>query len=154
MVGTAGEDTVVSGGNIYQTGAIQKQCSSSDQDEAWVFVRPTCGVAASNDIARDEEIVPAEDMLQETIVPIQYGSSNDGSSYGYYDNVEDRSDPIPTITIAHCEIEDECQVEYVCANFTCSGLTSCDVDIQGYVVNSTSASKPLLAENWRVSLHK
>ncbi|CAB9528719.1 hypothetical protein (Partial), partial [Seminavis robusta] len=129
--------TVVSGGNIYQTVAIQKQCSSSEQDgEAWVFVKPTCGIAGG--IARDN-IVTAEDMLQETVVPIQYGSSSNGSSYDY-NNTQDRSDRIPTITIAHCEIEDECQVEYVCANFTCSGLTSCDVDIPDFVINSTSDS--------------
>jgi hypothetical protein len=125
--------TVVAGGNVYQTVAIQKQCYSPGQEgeeEAWVFVEPTCGVSSSG-TSRDSA---NQAVLRQSAVPIHFGNTDKTN-----DEAINRVSGIPpTVSISHCDIEDDCRALYMCSNRTCSGTTSCDVAMPGFVTNSTS----------------
>jgi hypothetical protein len=124
--------TVVTGGNVYQTVAIQKQCYSTGQrQEAWVFVEPTCGMSSSA-ISRASGL---ETTLRETVVPIQFGDTNEEANG---ESIARESFNLTAVSIAHCEIADECKALYSCANRTCDGTTSCIVVIPEFVTNSTS----------------
>jgi len=129
--------TVVSGGHVYQTVAMQKQCwSQGAKDESWIFVEPTCGSIISTPViarlqaANDNR---KKDMLQRTDVTVQFGDDGIGN-----DNQE-RGTPI-TAVIAHCSVEDNCSVELECSSpgRPCYGKSQCNVTMPGFITTSTS----------------
>ena len=137
-VKTVPHPTVIAGGNVYQTVAIQKQCWTEDGDaESWIFVEPACGssvgpdTATTTTLAREQTIATNEDgMLQHTEVPIQTGGGV---------LVEREYINLPTAIIAHCQMQDNCTAELECSP-RCAGKSSCQVDLPGFVTTSTPAT--------------
>lgn len=148
-VKTLPHPTVITGGSVYQTVAIQKQCYVDERDNSWVFVEPTCD-RASTDESTTTRGPPGMDLFQTTQVDVEY--SGDNSEEGEQNpppkhREEDRADndgavayvtTQATAMIAHCEMEDGCQAEYSCSP-NCGGKDSCLVTLPGFITNSTAA---------------
>lgn len=148
-VKTVPHPTVITGGSVYQTVAIQKQCYVDERENSWVFVEPTCGRATAIDDVSTSRGPPAMDLLHTTQVDVEYSGDKDQGEQGRPPK-EREEDRVPndgavayvttqaTAMIAHCEMEDGCKAEYSCSP-KCAGNDSCLVNLPGFTTNSTAA---------------
>ena len=144
-VRTMPHPTVIAGGTVYQTVAIQKQCWADNNDEeSWIFVEPACGeisrpaavISRENAVEGDYPLVNS--MLQHTEVPIQMGgdaalSSSEGGSE---ERLPTTSNIPTTAVIAHCQMQNNCTAELECSP-RCAGSSFCNVDLPGFLTAST-----------------